>query len=456
MSTQAKYLVAVIGAGPAGIFAARELANQNAHVVLINRDIKPGGLAEYGIYPDKHKMKDGLRTQFHQILANDGIDYYGNLMVGEHADLKIDELRAMGFQAILVTAGAQATKWLGLPGESLEGVYHAKDLVYHYNQLPPFSQRKFHLGRRVAVVGAGNVMLDITHYLSSLPQVEEIYAVIRRGPAEIKFTRVELEYVAKLLDLDDFQSELTRATPLMSRLSQDPTEVQTFIQQALYRSSEISSRAHFRLRFLVSPTRITGDENGHVNGLEVEDNTLYIENDEVKARSLGTHRMLDVDTVIFAIGDRVDDAFGIPVKGPEFIKSVEPRFPIEGTSYEVYDPETKYPIDGLFVAGWARKASSGLVGVARKDGTNGARAVLSYLKTLSPMENLPLEMINQRLYQVRCPLITKVELAQLEKIEQQVAQKMGLPDFKFSTNQGMLAAVGFLPEVLSVSEGSLR
>ena len=62
--TQDKYLVAVIGAGPAGIFAARQLASEGAHVVLFNRDIKPGGLAEYGIYPAKHKMKEGLRRQF--------------------------------------------------------------------------------------------------------------------------------------------------------------------------------------------------------------------------------------------------------------------------------------------------------------------------------------------------------------------------------------------------------
>ena len=68
-SSPEKYLVAVVGAGPAGLFAARQLALAGAHVVLLNRDIKPGGLAEYGIYPDKHKMKEGLRKQFRQLLA---------------------------------------------------------------------------------------------------------------------------------------------------------------------------------------------------------------------------------------------------------------------------------------------------------------------------------------------------------------------------------------------------
>lgn len=79
-----KYFVAVIGAGPAGLFGARELAAQGAHVALFNRDIKAGGLAEYGIYPVKHVMKEGLRKQFRQTLDMAGIDYYGNVTIGTH------------------------------------------------------------------------------------------------------------------------------------------------------------------------------------------------------------------------------------------------------------------------------------------------------------------------------------------------------------------------------------
>ena len=124
-----QFLVAVVGAGPAGLFAARQLANEGAHVVVFNRDIKPGGLAEYGIYPDKHKMKEGLRKQFRQLLGMPQLDYYGHLTVGEDADLSLADLRACGFQAILVTVGAQGTKWLGLPGEDLlEGGVEHRDV----------------------------------------------------------------------------------------------------------------------------------------------------------------------------------------------------------------------------------------------------------------------------------------------------------------------------------------
>jgi len=180
-----QFNVAVIGAGPAGLFGARELAQAGAQVVLFNRDIKPGGLAEYGIYLDKYTMKNGLRKQFRQIMDLPNLDYCGNVAIGKDGDLTLDDLRALGFQAILVTAGAQGTKWLGLPGENLTGVYHAKDVVYHYNKLPPFSQRNFPFGKRSAIIGAGNVMVDIARYLITHQGMQEVTAVVRRGPAEV-------------------------------------------------------------------------------------------------------------------------------------------------------------------------------------------------------------------------------------------------------------------------------
>ena len=137
--TDAKYLVAVVGAGPAGLYASRELVKAGCRVALFNRDVKPGGLAEYGIFHNKLKMKTGLRKQFASILEDPQVEYYGNVEVCEEGDLTLQDLIDLGLQAVLVTVGAQGTKWLGLPGEDLEGVYHAKDVVYYYNHLPPFA-----------------------------------------------------------------------------------------------------------------------------------------------------------------------------------------------------------------------------------------------------------------------------------------------------------------------------
>jgi ferredoxin--NADP+ reductase len=199
------------------------------------------------------------------------------------------------------------------------------------------------------------------------------------------------------------------------------------------------------MHFLASPTRILDDGTGRVGGLEVEENTLVLKNGEVKARGLGTRHVLDVDTVIFAIGDRVDETLGLPVHWDAYDKNPSPRFPVEGESYEAYDSERNLPIEGIFVAGWSRNASSGLVGVARKDGTNGARAILQYLRELPPADLSILNEIRAAIYSLDHPVVDEEALAVLEKIEQERAQFLGVEEFKFSSNREMLEAMGLLP-----------
>jgi len=442
MEPQTRHLVAIVGAGPAGLFAARELASQGVEVAIFNRDIKPGGLAEYGIYPEKYRMKFGLRSQFRQILEMEGVHYYGNVLIGEEGDLTLAELKALGFQAILVAAGAQATKWLGIPGEDLIGVYHAKDVVYHYNRLPPYSQREYRIGRRAAVVGVGNVMLDIVRWLISDRQIDEVIAVARRGPAEVKFDRKELEYVVANLDRNALDEEMQRIQATMIKLGQDPHSLHELVEAASQKASSPCSSTRFCVQFMASPTRILGDEQGRVKGLEVEDNTLVLERGEVKARGLGSYRQLAVDTVVFAIGDRVDDSVGLPVKGYGFVKHPEPQYPVEGESYEAYDPNTCQAIEGIFVAGWSRNASTGLVGIARKDGACGAHAILHYLAGRADEPSGDLQALQERLHGLHKAVVTRADLVRLEAAEAECARRLGAQDFKYASNQEMLAAMG--------------
>lgn len=428
-----KFLVAVVGAGPAGLFGARELANKGAHVVLFNRDVKPGGLAEYGIYPNKHIMKEGLRKQFRGVLDNPNLDYYGNVTVGAQGDLSLDDLRALGFDAILVTVGAQGTKSLGLPGENLEGVYHAKDVVYSYNKLPPYSQKSFRFGKRCAVVGAGNVMVDITHYLVHEQKVDEVIAIVRRGPAEVKFDKKEMGHVIANLDLAALDEELARSAPIMQAVNQDPAAARASLLESQPKADPTTSETRFRFEFLASPLQLIGDDQGRLTQIEVEDNILVLKDGETKAKGTGNKRLIGVETVIFAIGDKVDESFGLPVKWNEFIKNTEPKFPVEGVSYES-------TIEGVFVGGWSRQASTGLVGYARKDGTNAAKAVLEYLQTKQPA-SASLEAVCEKMKGLNKPIVTKENIKRLEAVEASVAQTRGLEEFKFASNEEMLAAM---------------
>jgi ferredoxin--NADP+ reductase len=314
----------------------------------------------------------------------------------------------MGFQALLVSVGAQGTKWLGLPGEELpRGVYHAKDLVYHYNKLPPFSQKTFTIGQRLALVGVGNVMLDIARWAIRTLKVKEVIAVARRGPAEVKFDKKEMEYVVANLDVQALDVELARCAPLMQAIDQDVQASRDYILSALPKALEPVSQTRFLFDFLASPTKILGDEEGLVRGLEVEDNELVPFHDTTKAKSLGTRRVIDVDTVIFCIGDRVDETYGLPVEWNEFVKNPNPLYPVDEISYEAYDPEAGQPVPGVFVAGWSREASSGLVGIARKDGERGAKAVLQYLEAQPPLEpdSSVSESLEQRLKALEKPVV---------------------------------------------------
>ncbi len=440
-----KYMVAVVGAGPAGLYAARKLAEGGARVVLFNRDIKPGGLAEYGIFWDKFKMKQGLRAQFKQILAIPQIDYYGNVTVCCGGNIVLEDLLESGFQAVLVTTGAQGTKWLRLPGENLPGVYHAKNIVFHYNQLPPFSEKKYLLGKRVVVVGAGNVMMDIAHYLIRDCKVDEVVAAVRRGPAEVKFTRKEMEGVAANLEPAALDAEFARVTPIMQAAGQDPVKAKAAFTDAMPKALAPVSQTRFRFEFLATPVRVMGDWMSGVTGLKVEENSLLAVDGNVKARGTGTTHLIEADTIIFAIGDTVDRDFCVPIFNDAYMTVKEPRFPVDHLSYEAFNPDFNLPIERVFLAGWARQASTGLVGYARRDGENAAKAVLAYLQTQPPMRDLEnvVEKFEQRLEETHQRLVVKHQLAKLEEVEKAEAQKLGVEEFKFSTNDEMFTAMGY-------------
>jgi ferredoxin--NADP+ reductase len=435
------YIVAVIGAGPAGIFATKQLVTYGHEVVLLNKDIKPGGLAEYGIYPTKHKMKEGLRNQFRSILSDPKVHYFGNIEVGRVGDITFDDIRQMGFSAILVTAGAQAARHLGVAGEELKGVYHAKDVVYHYNGLPPYSQKDFSVGKRVAIVGAGNVMLDLAHWLIEMVKVDEVISVIRRGPAEVKFDKKELENVISYLDMVALEAELERVAPFMTEIGEDPEESREFYRAASHKAVPHDAPTRFTLKFLSAPKLLVGDENGRVKGLIVEETKLQESHGTMKAVGTGIQHTLDVDTVILAIGDQVDQNLGLPFAGSQYIHNLQPEYPEEGISYEVSDPETGKPMEGIFLAGWSRQASTGLVGIARKDAVNASTAVNAYLLDKKPLPSKNIVDIVEAalMHCLNCVDYNDIQL--LERVEQEKAAELGLEEFKFDTNEKMLMAI---------------
>ena len=437
---QNSHLVAVIGAGPAGLYAAQYLARAGAQVVLFNRDIKPGGLAEYGIFPNKYKMRKGLMRQFDRILNMPNIRYVGNVSIGQQGDLKLDQLRQAGFQAVMVTIGAQKNHWLGLPGEDLAGVYQANDVVFHYTQLPERAGWQPEIGENVGVIGMGNVMLDIVHYLKVSQTPRRVTAFARRGPTEVKFDKQTLEPVASCLDLPEIRTAVDEAAQQTQQVGEDVEAFYDLLALARENAEECDSGIDFGLRFLRSPRRILGDEQGRARAVVFEINQLVREGDQVRSRGTGQLEEVPLDTVIFSIGSRVDDSFGLPVTRGHFVTTDTPRYPVDGISYEVYNPELCAQCEDIFVSGWARVPGEGIVGLARKDAERGARAVLAYLDTL-PESSLSAEGAVENLPPVNARLVRLEDLKKLDVVEQKMAAAKGLPAFKFGTREEMLDAI---------------
>jgi len=284
------------------------------------------------------------------------------------------------------------------------------------------------------------VMMDIAHWLIREKGIETVTAVARRGPSEVKFDKGEMKIVGRNLDQVALDAELARCRPIMEAIHQSVDDARDEILLGVPGALEPVTATRFLLQFLASPTAILG-EDGVVAGIEVEDTTLVKSGDDVKARGLGTRRVIPADTVVFAIGDQVDENFGLPVKWYAFVKNPNPAFPVEGHSYEAYDPERDAPIPGVFVAGWSREASTGLVGVARKDGTDGALAVLAYLKTQQPAVENIFGALEARLSRLAKPVISREAWAALEAAEAEVARERGVTFFKYATNEEMLDAI---------------
>jgi len=444
------HIILVIGAGPAGLAATDRLSSAGHDVVVINRDCKFGGLAEYGIFPTKHRLRNGLRKNYRAILARPNVHYFGNVTVGELGHLRLEELRALAPGAIIVASGAQGTKALGIDGEKAVGVFHAKDVVYHYNHLPGFSERPFHLGEHAAVIGIGDVMVDIAHWLTQFRHIPRVTAIARRGPAERKYNPKEIRAVCAQIDRPALTAEFARIGAALAAVGQRPDAIQAELLGELTDCETSASTSTLRFHFLASPRRVLVDERNHVRGLELEEMALAVRNGDVAAAGTGRRYEFPCDSVIFAVGDCVDDTLGLPSKNGAFLTN--PNHTLhqpDDALFQAYDPSAGRVLDGVFVTGWARQASVGLVGIAKRDGDWCAQVVQRYLAGApAPPPSSSADAARATLAEIRRLIVSRQPaavdtetLALLTLAEQEEAIRLGAAEFKFATNDEMLSAI---------------
>lgn len=447
MTDNNRHLILVAGAGPAGMAVAGMMAKAGHEVIILNRDIKFGGLAEYGIFPSKLKLRGGLKKTYWELLGNSHVHYFGNVSVGQNKDVTLDELRSLGLSAIVFATGAQGTKTIGVEGDTAKGVYHAKDVVFHFNRLPGYGEQPFEMGKRVAVIGVGDVMLDVAHWLTRYKKVEQVTAIARRGPAERKYNPKEIRAVCANIDQADLAKEIERVSPRLEAVGQNAAELLKGMVAEFTKCEPTVSQTKMGYRFLASPKRILTDANNRVRALEIEETKLEPKGQDTAAVGMKQYYEFPCDSVVFAVGDKVDQSVGLPYKNGIFLTNPtssgnEP----DDALFQAYDDSSGKVLDGIFLAGWARKASEGLVGIAKRDGDWCAEVVQRYLKSKPAPDHVQIQRSVERLralFRERgVSTVSAIELRALESGEKEHGPSPDcIGEFKFLTNQDMLSVV---------------
>ncbi len=447
MSETHRHVIIVVGAGPAGMAVANVMVRAGHEVVILNRDIKFGGLAEYGIFPSKLKLRGGLKKQYWEMLQQPNVHYFGNVSVGQDRDLTVEDLRSLGASAIVFATGAQGTKTIGVEGDSAKGVFHAKDVVYHFNRLPGFGDRPFEMGRHVAIIGVGDVMVDIAHWLIRYKKVERVTAIARRGPAERKYNPKEIRAVCTNIDHDGLRQELERIRPRLEAVGQKPGDLYKNMTDEFTKCESTGSSTKMGFRFLASPKRVLVDPQNCVRALEIEETKLEPRGEDTAAVGLKQYYEFPCDSVVFAVGDKVDETVGLPYKNGVFVTNpVKTGNDPDDALFQAYDEMSGKIIDGVFLAGWARKASEGLVGVAKRDGEWCAEVVSRYLVAQSHKNRAAIgEILGRLRLLLQDRKARPVNIAGLKALEAAEKSAAGaaecIGEFKFATNHEMLALV---------------
>ncbi|SDC47498.1 ferredoxin--NADP+ reductase [Geodermatophilus telluris] len=376
--------IAVVGAGPAGIYTAEALTRRSpvpVTVDLLDRLPTPFGLVRHGIAPDHLKMR-AIRETLHRALDDPGVRFVGNVEVG--TDITLEELRAH-VDAVVYTYGAALDRPLSIDGEDLPGSLAATDLVAWYCGHPDADRARVEAAlagvRRAVVVGVGNVALDVARVLARTPEeleptdmpqhvldalagkrVEEVTVLGRRGPAQASFTTKELDELGELaeatvlVDPADLPGEDEPPPPdrLVAR------NVDVLRGYATHRAEP--GRARVQLRFFRRPVRLLGEER--VTGLEVERTTVDAEG---RAVGTGEYEVLPTDLVVRSVGYRGQGLPGLPVdQRSGTVPNEDGRVLRNGV-----------PSTGEYVAGWIKRGPTGVVGTNKHDARETVASLLA-------------------------------------------------------------------------------
>ena len=378
--------MAVVGAGPAGIYAADILSKTDLDVSIdvLERLPAPFGLVRYGVAPDHPRIKQ-IIVALHRVLERGDVRLLANVDYG--VDVKLEDLRQF-YDVVIFSTGAIRDAALAIPGIDLAESYGAADFVSWYDGHPDVA-RTWPLGaREVAVLGAGNVALDVARMLTKgvddlLPTdipanvydglrasaVTDVHIFARRGPAQVKFSSLELRELGHVPGVDaivypedfDFDEGSMAAIGSSNQVKQ---VVKTLTDWTLRDPARMTGARRIHLHFLHRPAQVVGVD-GHVVGLRTERTTL---NGDGTVSGTGQFHDWPVQAVYRAVG-----YFGSPLVDVGFDDLVGVIPNREGRVVDVDGDQ----VPGVYVTGWIKRGPIGLIGHTKSDAAETVRHLVA-------------------------------------------------------------------------------
>jgi ferredoxin/flavodoxin---NADP+ reductase len=384
---QGQARVAVIGAGPSGLYAAAALLASGApvSVEVLDRLPAPYGLVRYGVAPDHVKMKSVIRV-LQKPFDPAHVEFLGGVRVGD-GGVPLDVLRDH-FHAVVHATGSSVDRRLGVPGEELAGSLGSGAFVSWYCGHPDHRDLLPLLDHAdVAVVGAGNVALDVARVLAKTAEemaetdvpepvldalrssaVRDVHVLIRRGPQHVRFTPAELRQIGELANADVVVHDdgLLAAGIEQPEDRRQKQNLQMLTEWAGRETTGKPRRVH--LRFLRNPVRLLGT-GGRVSGVVVERTRI---DDAGRVVGTGEEETLDVGLVVPAIGYDAEPIPGLPFDARTgTVPNDGGRVVRDGV-----------PVPGAYVTGWIKRGPTGVIGTNKSDAAETVAALLADLPGL--------------------------------------------------------------------------
>ena len=361
--------VAVVGAGPAGLYAVGHLLDADGisiEVDVFDRLPTPYGLVRAGVAPDHEQKKRIVDNLFAYHFSHPKVRFFGNVEFG--SDVQSADLMAW-YDAVIYAVGASNDLKLNIPGEDLSGIHAAREFVAWYNGDPDYAQLQFDLSRkRAVIIGNGNVALDAarmltlpidalkktdiaSHALAALEHssIEEVVILGRRGAYQAAFSTPELEGLAELPGVE-IQTEHFLDEPGYRDVDWASSRKVSTLKKLAQRD-EPGARKRIIFRFLTSPISFRGDDK--VAGLELVHNAL-IGNESKTARANATDRRSELECgfVLRSVGYRGRGLPGLPFNEDMGVIPCEMgRIIQDGT-----------PLIGAYATGWIKRGANGIIG----------------------------------------------------------------------------------------------